>query len=202
MTWSEYQLILTSAVRGTDFLDKAYDLIRNELMKIVDEAGIEKFLLLNYFGENKEYMIRYRVHATAEQRQVVEAQLDRLRTVGKIERWTVEDWDPRIDAANRIQHAQAEINKVPNARLPDSWRIVKYANGELRYLAKDQGDKVKEFEDMLTSIVGQFTKALVTHSERRPDCAWLTSVMMHLMLNSVTVVTNTEEQYARSLPIV
>ena len=114
----------------------------------------------------------------------------------------VENWSPEDDARNRIISAARQLGvQLQNGK---GWRIagrdplnrlwVHAADGQL-------DTKTQEFAIFMTRVLGQFTKAYLRQMPRRTDDRWLLSVMMHLVMNSISV-NNYEEDEARSFPYV
>ena len=61
--------------------------------------------------------------------------------------------------------------------------------------------KTKEFAIFMTRVVGKFTRAYVEQMPRKVDDRWLFSVLIHLLLNSITV-DQLQENETREFPYV
>ena len=197
LVWCEFQLWYSDADRPPA-MDVLYATGR-QLLTIVEKKKIADFLILN---EIKFVLLR--VQADEQGKAEIEKLLIELvaQSHGHFARVAVENWSPEDDARNRILSAARQLGiQLQNGK---AWRIagreplnrlwVPSADGQLE-------TKTQEFAIFMTKVLGQFTKAYLSHMPRRTDDRWLLSVMMHLLMNSISV-NNYEEDELRSFPYV
>jgi len=170
-----------------------------QLLTIVEKKKIRDFLTLN---EVKFVLLR--VQADEQEKAEIEKLLIDLvaQSQGHFARVAVEDWSPEDDARNRILSAARQLG----VQLQDGkgWRIAGREPLNRLWVPASDGQldtKTQEFAIFMTRVLGQFTKAYLSQMPRRTDDRWLLSVMMHLVMNSISV-NNYEEDEARSFPYV
>jgi hypothetical protein len=169
------------------------------LLTIVEKKKIADFLILN---ESKFVLLR--AQADEQGKAEIEKLLIDLvaQSQGKFARVAVENWSPEDDARDRILSAARQLGiQLQNGK---AWRIAgREPLNRLWVPAADEqlDTKTKEFAIFMTKVLGQFTKAYLNQMPRRTDDRWLLSVMIHLVMNSISV-NNYEEDEIRSFPYV
>ena len=109
---------------------------------------------------------------------------------------SLEDWNPINDARKRILDANNKIG--PKLTDDKTWRVFgkDYSNDKWKLIEEDIELKIKDFEIIMTKIIGKFTKSYIENMPRMLDDRWLLSVMIHLLLNSISL-NNYEEKEIR-----
>ena len=191
MEWCQFNIEYVDPLK----LDprKLYDL-RKQLLPILDEHNIENFLVLN-----ERNAVFFRVQVEEETKKKINKSLEDIveRSEGTFSKVTTERWDPERDAKTRIVGAAGRLG----LRLKEGkgWRIVgRDALNELWVPAEDDLDpKIEEFAIFMTRVAGKFTRAFVEEMPRKVEDRWLLSVLIHLLLNSISL-DRTEEAEARA----
>jgi hypothetical protein len=174
-----------------------YDL-RRKVLPILDSHKIGDFLVLN---EPKYVLLR--VNIGEDVKRTIEESLNRLvrESQDAFSRVTVDTWNPETDARDRIFGAAQRLG----LRLQDGkgWKIVgrEPLNRQWVPMPDDLESKIAEFSNFMTKVVGKFTRAYVEHMSGRMEDRWLLSVMLHLLLNSISL-NQFEENEAREFSYV
>lgn len=116
---------------------------------------------------------------------------------------TVGRWSPEEDARNRI------LGSKPKGILSDDeggWSVIGRTddtdNKKNWVLSSaDLDEEIATFSAFMTSVVGKFTEAYLATIPKKVDNRWLMSLLVHLMLNSVSV-GHEEEQQIRDFPYI
>jgi hypothetical protein len=179
LEWSEFRLWYGKNVN----VEKLYNL-RKLLLPILDKHHIEDFLVLN----EPEFVL-FRVEVEEKTKEDIEKSLKTIaeQSEGVFLRVTIENWIPEEDSKNRILGAAQRLG----LRLEEGkgWMIVgRESLNNLWIPAEDNLEmKTKEFAIFMTKVAGKFTRAYVKEMPRMINDRWLLSVLLHLLLNSVSV---------------
>ena len=193
LEWHEFRLWYGEKLSR----QRLYDL-RRDLLLILDKHGIDDFLVLN---EPKYVLLR--VEVEEEIGKGIEKSLKDLVEQSKDEfsRITTEKWVPEKDARDRIGAAAQRLGlKLEEGK---GWMIAgREPLNRMWVPALDDLElKVREFSIFMTKVVGRFTRAYVEQMPRKTDDRWLLSVLLHLLLNSISM-DQLEENEAREFPYV
>ena len=179
MDWCEYGLWYGGGVNP----EKLYHL-RKLLFPILDEHKIENFLILN-----EPERVIFRIKINDETKDIIQKNLQKIikQSEDAFSRITIEKWNPEEDARKRIMDAAQKLG----LKLKDGqgWMISGLEPLKKHWiLNEDNLDlKIKEFSTFMTKVVGKFTKAYVQEMPRLVQDRWLLSVLIHLLLNSISV---------------
>ena len=193
MEWYEFRLWYGEKVD----IEKLYNL-RKLLLPILDQHKIENFLVLN----EPEFVL-FRVQVEEDTKKEMSKTLEKLveQSEGAFSRITIEGWVPEQDARNRILGAAQRLG----LRLEEGkgWMIAGREPLNRNWVpAEDNLDlKIKEFTAFMTKVVGKFTRAYVKGMPRIVKDRWLLSVLLHLLLNSISV-GQVQERETREFPYV
>jgi len=188
-----------------------YNFKRNVVLPILEQHRIDYFLTLD-----EPDFVLFRIEVDSGRlSEVEEAIRDYIERDPYFSRLTVVDWSPEEDARGRILWARERAKSlgIPFDGIPEGgWRI-KGSDGvriikRLDALAittcwvaapDDLERKVGEFARFMGRIAGRFTRAYLKEIPEQVDDRWLLSVFIHLLLNSISVWKNAEEE-ARAFP--
>lgn len=193
LEWCEFRLWYGEKVD----IAKLYNL-RKLLLPILDEHKIEDFLVLN-----EPKFVLFRVEIEEETKKDIEKSLKELveQSEGTFSRITIEKWIPEQDARDRILGAAQRLG----LRLEEGkgWMIAGREPLNRNWVpTEDNLDlKIKEFAVFMTKVVGKFTRAYVKEMPRIIKDRWLLSVLLHLILNSISV-DKIQERESREFPYV
>lgn len=193
MEWYEFRLWYGEKVD----IEKLYDL-RKLLLPILDQHKIEDFLVLN----EPEFVL-FRVEVEEETKKVIEKSLKEIveQSENTFSRITIEKWFPEQDARDRILKAAKKLG----LRLEEGkgWMIAgrEPLNRNWVPIEDNLHLKIKEFVVFMTKVVGKFTRAYVKEMPRIVKDRWLLSVLLHLILNSISV-DQVQEKETREFPYV
>ena len=189
--WKEYKLIVTDPPNYAGH----FGLIKQELIPFVDRHSIP-FWITNYFYSKSDFIL-FRVRCDEDQSKLLVDFLNDLIKKGSIAYWKGKSWNPENDAGNRINNLK---------RLgfdPTTMRIIGFKD---RKLVITPDSKIEERHKQLSSLfeaLGECTKAIYRHLESKPKDLWITSVFIHLLLNSMDYSGPnplSEEDWIRKIP--
>lgn len=191
--WREFRLwYATTPDPNTLFaFKKAY------LSPILEKHGIEDFLML----DQREFIL-LRVEVENETAKQIKLFLEESIQPGSLfSRVTVETWSPIVDARNRILAAR-ERAKVP-AEVPEGGWMIKGKNSEGKWVVVPENldNQIAAFSTFMARVVGRFTKAYLKEMPYRVEDRWLTSLFLHLILDSISIWQK-EENESREFPYV
>jgi hypothetical protein len=191
LEWSEFQLIYGKKLDQR----KLYD-VRKSLLSVLDEHKIDDFLVLN---EPTCVLFRVEVDEKTE-----EAIHNKLKDIVKQSEEAFADvkvgkWNPEQDARQRILKVARDIGL--NLQEGKGWMIAgREPLNRLYVAAEDDLElKVKEFSVFMTKVAGKFTRAYVENMPRMIQDRWLFSVLLHLLLNSISI-DQFQEKETRECP--
>ena len=193
LEWCEFRLWYGEKVD----IEKLYNL-RKLLLPILDEHKIENFLVLN-----EPKFVLFRVEVEEETRKKILKSLEELvkQSKGAFSRITIEKWVPEQDARDRILGAAQRLGlKLEEGK---GWMIAGREPLNRNWVpTKDNLDlKIKEFAVFMTKVVSKFTRAYVEEMPRIVKDRWLLSVLLHLLLNSISL-DQVQERETREFPYV
>jgi hypothetical protein len=178
--WSEFRIWYgEKCTRET-----LYDL-RKSIIDILDQQDVVDFLVLN---EPEFVILRINVGQVAK-RQIEHSLVDVIaQSRGAFERLEVESWKPEEDARGRILSAGQRAREKFGLNIVEGkgWKVSGLP-GEWIADEDDIDMKVKEFSTFMTRVVGDFTRSYVRHMPRQIEDRWLLSLLVHLLLNSISV---------------
>jgi hypothetical protein len=177
-------------------MDTLYE-TRRQLLPILEKHNIQDFLILN---EPEFVLLRMQVNDTNKM-DIEKLLIDLVaQSKGNLSRVTLESWSPENDAKERILGAARQLGL--QLQPEKGWMIAgREPLNKMRVPAQDDLDvKTSEFALFMTKVVGQFTRAYVKHMPRRTNDRWLLSVMIHLLMNSISL--NNFEENEREFPYV
>lgn len=189
--WREFRLWYAT----TPDPDALFRFKRTKLLPVVQKYGIVNFLVL----DEPEFVL-LRVEAEEQVEKLIESSLkDCVQSTQLFGRVTVESWSPIADARSRILAARQRVG-VP-AEIPDGgWMIKgKTADGKWVPAPEDLDKQVEAFSTFISRVVGKFTKAYIEEMPYRVEDRWLTSVFLHLILDSISTWQR-EENESREFP--
>jgi len=191
LEWCEFRLWYGEKVN----VEKLYNL-RKLLLPILDEHKIEDFLVLN-----EPKFVLFRVEVEEETKKDIEKSLEVLveQLESTFSRVTIEKWDPEEDARDRILEAAQRLGlKLEEGK---GWMIAGREPLNRNWVPiQDNLDlKIREFAVFMTKVVGKFTRAYVKEMPRIVKDRWLLSVLLHLLLNSISV-DKVQEKETREFP--
>jgi hypothetical protein len=182
---------------GRVTLETLYSL-RKLLFPILDRHHIPNFLVLN---EPEFVLLRVEIEENTE-KYIAESLQDLINSSeGLLSRVTIEDWSPEKDAEDRILGAAQRLGlKLDEGK---AWMIAgrEPLNRQWVPTEDDLQLKTKEFSIFMTKVAGRFTRAYVEEMPRPIKDRWLLSVLIHLILNSISV-DQVQEQETRDFPYV
>ena len=192
LEWCEFRLWYGEKVN----VEKLYNL-RKLLLPILDEHEIEDFLVLN-----EPKFVLFRVEVEEETKKDIEKSLEVLveQLESTFSRVTIEKWDPEEDARDRILGAAQRLGlKLEEGK---GWMIAGREPLNRNWVVPIQDNldlKIREFAVFMTKVVGKFTRAYVKEMPRIVKDRWLLSVLLHLLLNSISM-DKVQEKETREFP--
>jgi hypothetical protein len=172
--------------------------LRRLVLRILEKYHIEDFLMLN---EPKFALIR--VQVSEETKSGIEHSLKELvnASQGAFSNVSIETWVAENDARDRILGAAQRLGL--QLQEGKGWMIAgrEPLNRQWVPTSDDLNLKIQEFAAFMTRVAGKFTRAYVEHMPRRIEDRWLLSVVLHLLLNSVSV-DGVQENETREFPYV
>lgn len=177
---------------------KLYDL-GNHLLDILDKHKIGDFLVLN----EKEYML-FRIEVDKKTKESIHNKLKRLveQSEDAFADVQIDGWNPKDDAKGRILKVAKDLS-IHARGIPEGkgWMIAgREPLNRLWVPAEDDLElKIKEFSMFMTKVVGKFTRAYVRNMPRMIQDSWLLSVLLHLLLNSISI-DQIQEKETREFP--
>lgn len=184
MEWLEFTLEWppTEHEIGQEFFRRTKEIVIPSLQK----AGIAKFMITHYWDRTRPNgETKVRIEVDSAQTGLVSKMLDQLKNEEHIDEAILEEYDPRIDAENRLKGVRTKLGTSDTGTwsLPES-RI------ELPKTFESWEDILDvEKMDQLTCLfgggVGRCTEAIVDVLEHQPESPWVVSVLLHLILNSL-----------------
>ena len=193
MVWCEFQLWYGEKIS----IETLYD-FRRFVLTLLNKHKSEDFLVLN---EPKFVLLR--VEVDEETKESIEKSLKDLveRSEGAYSKIKIEKWYPEKDAKDRILGAAKRVGlKLEEGK---GWMIAgREPLNRFWVPTEDNLDlKIKEFTVFMTRVVGKFTRAYVKEMPRIVKDRWLLSVLLHLLLNSISV-DQIQEKDTRDFPYV
>ena len=194
MEWCEFQLVYGERINAK----KLYD-FRKSLLSILDEHKIDDFLVLS-----EPKCVLFRVEIDEKIKRSIH---DKLKNLIKQSEDTFTDvqignWNPRDDARGRIlkvaKYLNLQARGIPEGK---GWMIAgRETLNRLWVPTEDDLElKVKEFSIFMTKVVGKFTRAYFKNMPRKIQDRWLLSVLLHLLLNSISI-DQIQENETRDFP--
>jgi hypothetical protein len=191
-TWLEYQLWYKNSATP----DALFEFKNKNLLPILNKYAIEDFLTL----DEPEFSL-IRVFIDAEKIQPFYSQLeDTINNNPIFSKVTITGWNPKDDARNRILKARGRAgvqDEIPSG----GWQIIGTANGKWLVAPEELEKQIEAFSIFMSKVLGKFTKAYVQEMPYRVRDRWLMSVFLHLMLDSISMSPN-EENEIRQFPYI
>jgi len=194
LEWYEFQLIYGKKIEAK----KLYDL-RKFLLSILDEHKIDDFLVLN----EPRYVV-FRVEVDEKTKGSLHGKLKGLvkQSEDAFADVKIDKWNPEDDAKGRILKVAKDLSLhargIPEGK---GWMIA--GREPLNHLWVPVEDdlelKIKEFSTFMTKVVGKFTRAYIENMPRKIHDRWLFSVLLHLLLNSISI-DQIQEKETRDFP--
>lgn len=176
--------------------ESLYGYKRSVILPILEEFGIDVFLCLD---QNKFFPLR--VHSSEE---VFDNLLTRLERdlPPMFERISKEAWSSTFDAENRIISAKQQLSGDDYIFGKTGWKILgKDENGQWLIDTEDLEKQADAFSIFMTEVLGAFTKQYIEKMSYMVEDRWMLSVFVHLMLDSISVWQDVEEE-VREFPYV
>lgn len=191
--WREFRLWYAINPNPNDL----YEFKRTNLLPIVEKYSIEDFLILD---EPKFVLLRIEVENEVE-KQIESSLRQCVSSTPLFSELTVGNWSPTTDAKDRIFTARKRA-MVPLELPAGGWMIKgKASDGKWVASAEDLDRQVRAFSTFMSRVVGKFTKAYIKEMPYRVEDRWLTSVFLHLILDSISIWQK-EEDESREFPYV
>lgn len=193
MEWREFKIWY-----GTKFdIDKLYD-FRKSLFPILDRQEIENFLVLN----EPAFMV-FRIEVDENTLKDIKKSIEEVveKSEGVFSGVTVDKWFPEQDAKDRILGAAQRAGlKLEEGK---GWMITGRGPLERKWTSAedDLEMKIKEFSVFMKKVVGKFTRAYIEEMPRIIKDRWLLSVLLHLLLNSISI-DQVQENETREFPYI
>lgn len=171
--WTEFKLTITNPPVASNH----FDLIKNHLVPFVTEKSIP-FWVTNYRDANSDFIL-FRVKCALDKSTSVQKYLNMLKEKELIFDWALATWNPATDASQRIKNL-SRFGFDPNANM-----IVDFRGA---YPVTTPDPNIQEREKQLTALfeaVGECTNAAYSHLETKPKDLWITSLFIHLLIDSM-----------------
>ena len=192
-SWKHFELTVTNPPRYVGH----FDLIKMKIVPYVEENKL-CFWITNYHNSTTD-SIKFRVRTTKSEVKSVRNFLNYLVQRDFITGWDESTWDPRSDAEDRIDG----LRRIPGFD-PNIQNIrIDYSNNTLKY---PHDGTIQQKQVQLTALfeaLGECTKTLYKHLNRKPNDYWTVSVFIHLLLNSLDFSgpnPQSEEDEIRKIP--
>lgn len=172
--------------------------LRKIVLDILEKYEISDPLIL---GEPNFVLVRIEIDGKIAEKIKDEFTEALILLEGAFSKTSLESWDAEEDARNRILSTAKKLKfKLDDGK---GWSIIGKdpVNNYWIPIEDNPEIKTKEFAIFMTKVVGKFTKAFIKEMPRRIDDRWLLSVMIHLLLNSITIHLQ-QEREIREFPIV
>lgn len=189
--WKEYKLIVTDPPKHTGH----FGLIKQELIPFINRHPFP-FWITNYFDPKSDFIL-FRVKCTEDQSNLLTNFLNDLIVRGSIATWQGKSWNPQHDAGNRIS------NLKRFGFDPKKNRIIGLKDKMLLLASDSNGEERHKQLTSLFEALGECTIAIYRHLESKPSDLWITSVFIHLFLNSMDYSGPSpfsEEYWIRKIP--
>lgn len=191
--WYEFRLIFSEGdkTRGSVWPEENYQFIKNQLIPLIKRLHITNFHILNYFdlsltNPNERDFIRLRVEVNESLLKQLKDEIINMIREGEIIRYEYETHSLRKDAEDRIESVRLQLIKMIGRDIDKNWDIAGIQDGLLQIaMTADYDKKVKDFENFLGNVLGNFIIAFYEQISEKPYDKWLMSLFMHLMLNSI-----------------
>lgn len=189
--WTEFKLTITSPPAASNH----FDLIKKELVPFVTERSLP-FWVTNYRDADNDFIL-FRVKCALDKSTSVQEFLNTLKEKKLLFDWTSSTWNPATDARNRIMNL-SRFGFDVNANM--------ITGCEGTTLMLTGNPNFQEREKQLTTLfenLGECTKAVYNVLEAKPSDLWITSLFIHLLLNSMDYSgpnANSEEERIRKIP--
>jgi hypothetical protein len=189
--WCEFRLWYAAIPRPDDL----FAFKREHLVPVLEKHGIKYFLLL----DEPEFLLS-RVEADDELAKGIESSLNESIRFGSLfSKVTVARWTPEKDARERILAARERAH-VPINVSEGGWMVKgKSPDGRWVMVGEDLDKQVRAFSLFMSRVVGKFTENYLKEMPYRVEDRWLTSVFLHLILDSISVWQK-EEDESREFP--
>ncbi len=169
--WTEFKLTITDPPAASNH----YDVIKSNLIPFITEKALT-FWVTNYRNPEEDFII-LRIKCHIEKSGFVQEFLNTLVDKKVIVNWSSCDWNPANDARNRITNL-SRIFDVENGM------IVAFDGRFLISESRNFEDRVKQLTALFETL-GDCTKAIYTALDSKPTDLWITSLFLHLLLNSM-----------------
>jgi len=193
LEWCEYKIWYGEKADT----DKLYD-FRRALLPILDEHEIEDFLVLN-----EPNFVVFRVEVDEDTMKGIKKSLEGIveKSEDVFSRVTIDRWNPEQDARDRIIGASKRVGlKLEEGK---GWMITgrEPLEGKWISMEDDLEMKIREFSTFMKKVAGKFTRAHVEEMPRIIKDRWLLSVLLHLLLNSISI-DQIQEKEIREFPYI
>ena len=193
MEWREFNIWYGEKVNT----EKLYD-FRKAILPILDKHEIDNFLILN-----EPNFVVFRIEIDENIMKNIEKSLTEIveKSEAVFSRVTVDRWLPEQDAKNRILGAAQRAGlKLEEGK---GWMIAGREPFEKKWISTedDLEMKINEFSIFMKKVVGKFTRAYIEEMPRFIIDRWLLSVLLHLLLNSISI-NQDQENEIREFPYI
>jgi hypothetical protein len=177
--------------------ERKFNLVRSLILPAIEEFRIEEYHFFNYLeqvGDNIESYMRLRVYTNDEHINKIITRLEEFKRKGKVHDFKQTDYSPKEDAKERATKGAPQ--RLRDLVLPD---ILKAGRWVVK--PEEPEEKIKSFEKVLRKVVGKCAVAFIREFDKKPKDAWLMSVFVHLLLNSLGYSLE-EERKIRQFPAI
>lgn len=175
---------------------RLYEYKRDILLPALRARGLEHFLLLD---EPEFMLLRIPPENGLKENLLTSLEPSLAPIFSKI---TVERWSAIDDARNRILSSKKKLTNQP---LPDDdggWEVRgKNDQGQWIISPTDLDLEVETFAKFMTNVTGKFTEAFISEMPSRIVNRWLMSLFLHLMMDSISIWQQ-EENEIREFPYI
>ena len=176
--------------------ESLYEYKREVILPALEEFGITSFLFLD---QHKFFPLRVKCSEKIfdELFARLESDLSLMFT-----RVTKETWSPSFDAENRIISAKQRLSGDDYLYGKVGWKILgKDENDQWLIDTEDLEKQSEAFSIFMTDVLRVFTKKYIEKMPYMVEDRWMLSVFMHLMLDSISVWQEMENE-VREFPYV
>ena len=192
LRWHEFQLWYFKTAIPEDL----FDFKKKYLLPLYDRPGVKGFLTL----DEPDFSLA-RVLVEDDTAQELKTYLETAIAGGNLfSRVTAAAWDPKRDAVERIVGARARAG-IDDEIPPGGWQITGMSDGKWVACTQDLEKQAESFSIFMSRVLGSFTRAYIQEMPHPVKDRWLMSVFLHLMMNSISIY-NDEEDEVRRFPAV